>query len=175
MATEYGLWSQTAQSLLLIALPLGAMAGSTAGGIKLLRVMAVSSFAHREALKHLHPKLVRPVRVGNASLSDDVAGKVVGFLLLALVIFGGGSFAIAATGPDLITSFSASATALGNVGPGLGLLDHTGDFTVIPRAGRWIATLQMLLGRLEIYPVILALSVVTLRLPKRLLPRRRSR
>ena len=174
VATEYGLWSQTAQSLLLIALPLGAMAGSTAGGIKLLRVMAVSSFAHREALKHLHPKLVRPVRVGNASLSDDVAGKVVGFLLLALVIFGGGSFAIAATGPDLITSFSASATALGNVGPGLGLLDHTGDFTVIPRAGRWIATLQMLLGRLEIYPVILALSVVTLRLPKRLLPRRRG-
>ncbi|MGK0479803.1 MAG: trk system potassium uptake protein TrkH, partial [Ilumatobacter sp.] len=67
-----------------------------------------------------------------------------------------------------------SATALGNVGPGLGLLDHTGDFTVIPRAGRWIATLQMLLGRLEIYPVILALSVVTLRLPKRLLPRRRG-
>ncbi|MGK0312999.1 MAG: trk system potassium uptake protein TrkH, partial [Ilumatobacter sp.] len=79
VATEYGLWSQTAQSLLLIALPLGAMAGSTAGGIKLLRVMAVSSFAHREALKHLHPKLVRPVRVGSASLSDDVAGKVVGF------------------------------------------------------------------------------------------------
>ncbi|WP_394944407.1 TrkH family potassium uptake protein [uncultured Ilumatobacter sp.] len=175
VATEYGLWSQTAQSLLLIALPLGAMAGSTAGGIKLLRVMAVSSFAHREALKHLHPKLVRPVRVGNASLSDDVAGKVVGFLMLALVIFGGGSFAIAATGPDLITSFSASATALGNVGPGLGLLDHTGDFTVIPPTGRWIATLQMLLGRLEIYPVILALSVVTLRIPKRVLPRRRSR
>jgi trk system potassium uptake protein TrkH len=175
VATEYGLWSQTAQSLLLIALPLGAMAGSTAGGIKLLRVMAVSSFAHREALKHLHPKLVRPVRVGSASLSDDVAGKVVGFLLLALVIFGGGSFAIAATGPDLITSFSASATSLGNVGPGLGLLDHTGDFTVIPPAGRWIATLQMLLGRLEIYPVILALSVVTLRLPKRIFPRRGGR
>jgi trk system potassium uptake protein TrkH len=175
VATEYGLWSQTAQSLLLIALPLGAMAGSTAGGIKVLRVMAVSSFAHREALKHLHPKLVRPVRVGNASLSDDVAGKVVGFLLLALVIFGGGAFAIAATGPDMITSFSASATSLGNVGPGLGLLDHTGDFTVIPPAGRWLATLQMLLGRLEIYPVILALSVVTLRLPKRILPRRRNR
>ena len=104
---------------------LGAMAGSTAGGIKVLRIMAVSSFAHREALKHLHPKLVRPVRVGNAMLSDDVAGKVVGFLILALVIFGGGSFAIAATGPDLITSFSASATSLGNVGPGLGALDHS--------------------------------------------------
>ncbi len=174
VTTEYGLWSQTAQSLLLMALPLGAMAGSTAGGIKILRVMAVSSFAHREALKHLHPRLVRPVRVGNAMLSDQVAGKVVGFVLLALVIFGGGSIAIAATGPDLITSFSASATAFGNVGPGLGALDHTGDFLVIPREGRLIAILQMLLGRLEIYPVILALSVVTLRLPKAMLPRRRK-
>ena len=175
VTAEYGLWSQTAQSVLLIALPLGAMAGSTAGGIKILRIMAVSSFAHREALKHLHPRLVRPVRVGNAMLSDAVAGKVVGFLLLALVIFGGGAFAIAATGPDMITSFSASATSLGNVGPGLGALDHTGDFLVIPREGRVIAILQMLLGRLEIYPVILALSVVTLRLPKAMLPRRRKR
>ncbi len=166
VSSQYGLWSQAAQSILLIALPIGAMAGSTAGGVKILRVMAVASFAHREALRHLHPRLVRPVRVGNGILSDDVAGKVVGFLLLTLVIFGGGSFFIAATGPDLITSFSASATALGNVGPGLGDIDHTGDFLAIPRAGRAVAMAQMLLGRLEIYPVILALSVVTLRLPR---------
>jgi trk system potassium uptake protein TrkH len=166
VTTEYGLWSQTAQSVLLILLPIGAMAGSTAGGVKLMRVLAVASFAHREALRHLHPKLVRPVRVGNGMLTDDIAGKVVGFLLLALVIFGGGSFLIAATGPDMITSFSASATAFGNVGPGLGDLDHSGDFLAIPREGRWIAMGQMLLGRLEIYPVILALSVVTLRLPR---------
>jgi trk system potassium uptake protein TrkH len=166
VTTEYGLWSQTAQSLLLLVLPIGAMAGSTAGGVKILRVMAVSSFAHREALKHLHPRLVRPVRVGNGILADDVAGKVVGFLLLTLLIFGGGSFFIAATGPDMITSFSASATSLGNVGPGLGGLDHTGDFLVIPRLGRAIAMAQMLLGRLEVYPVILALSVVTLRIPR---------
>lgn len=165
VTAEYGLWSQAAQILLLMVFPIGAMAGSTAGGMKLLRVMAVASFAHREALRHLHPKLVRPVRVGSGILTDDVAGKVVGFVLLALVIFGGGSFFIAATGPDMITSFSASATALGNVGPGLGALDHTGDFLVIPPAGRWIAMVQMLLGRLEIYPVILALSVVTLRIP----------
>ena len=166
VTTDYGLWSQAAQALILILLPIGAMAGSTAGGVKVLRVMAVSSFAHREALRHLHPRLVRPVRVGRGILSDDVAGKVVGFMLMALVIFGGGSFLIAATGPDMITSFSASATSFGNVGPGLGELDHSGDFTVIPRPGRAIAMLQMLLGRLEIYPVILALSVVTLRLPR---------
>ncbi len=165
VTAEYGLWSQTAQLLLLVAMPIGAMAGSTAGGVKMVRVMAVASYAHREALRHLHPRLVRPVRVGNGILPDEVAGRVVGFMMLALAIFGGGAVAISATGPDMITSFSASATAFGNVGPGLGALDHTGDFLAIPRPGRWIAMGQMLLGRLEIYPVILALSVVTLRIP----------
>ena len=173
VTTEYGLWSQTAQLLLLVAMPIGAMAGSTAGGVKMVRVMAVASYAHREALRHLHPRLVRPVRVGNGILPDEVAGRVMGFTMLALAIFGGGAVAISATGPDMITSFSSSATAFGNVGPGLGALDHAGDFLAIPRAGRWIAMGQMLLGRLEIYPVILALSVVTLRIP-RVLRRRRS-
>ncbi|MEM8621081.1 MAG: TrkH family potassium uptake protein [Actinomycetota bacterium] len=165
VTTEYGMWSQTAQLFLLIAMPIGAMAGSTAGGVKVIRMMAVASFAHREALRHLHPKLVRPVRVGNGILTDAVARRVVGFMLLALAIFGGGAVLISMTGPDMITSFSSSATAFGNVGPGLGDLDHANDFLSIPRLGRVVAIGQMLLGRLEIYPVILALSVVTLRLP----------
>lgn len=175
VTTEYGLWSQTAQLLLLLAMPIGAMAGSTAGGVKMIRVMAVASFAHREALRHLHPRLVRPVRVGNGILPGDVAGRVMGFMVLALAVFGGGAVLISATGPDMITSFSSSATAFGNVGPGLGALDHANDFLSIPPPGRWIAMGQMLLGRLEIYPVILALSVVTLRIPKALHPRLRSR
>jgi trk system potassium uptake protein TrkH len=175
VTNEYGLWSQTAQSLLLVAMPIGAMAGSTAGGVKVLRTMAVASFAHREALRHLHPRLVRPVRVGNAILPDEVAGKVVGFLLLSLAVFGGGAVLIGMTGPDMITSFSSSATAFGNVGPGLGALDHANDFLSIPRLGRIVAMVQMLLGRLEIYPVILALSVITLRIPRALHPRRRTR
>jgi trk system potassium uptake protein TrkH len=74
----------------------------------------------------------------------------------------------------MITSFSSSATAFGNVGPGLGSLDHANDFLSIPAPARAIAMVQMLLGRLEIYPVILALSVVTLRIPRALRPRRRD-
>lgn len=174
VVTEYGLWSQTVQLLLLLAMPIGAMAGSTAGGMKLVRAMAVASFAHREALRHLHPRLVRPVRVGTGLLPDDVARRVLGFTILALAIVGGGAFVISATGPDMITSFSSSATAFGNVGPGLGALDHANDFLSIPPLGRWVAMVQMILGRLEIYPVILALSVITLRIPKALHPGQRS-
>ena len=144
-------------------LPIGAMAGSTAGGVKLVRVLAIASYAHREALRHLHPKLVRPVRVGGGLMPDRPADKVGGFLVLALAAFGGGAMLIALTGPDIVTSFSAAATAFGNVGPGLGDVGPTNDFLALPRFARWVTMGQMLLGRLEIYPVILALSVVTLR------------
>ena len=102
----------------MLLLPIGAMAGSTAGGVKLIRVLAVASYAHREALRHLHPRLVRPVRVGGAIVPDRTANKIVGFLMLALATFGGGAMVIALTGPDIVTSFSAAATAFGNVGPG---------------------------------------------------------
>jgi len=160
---DFGSWSDAAQALIIILLPIGAMAGSTAGGVKLVRVLAVASYAHREALRHLHPRLVRPVRVGGGIVPDRTANKIVGFLVLALATFGGGAIVIALTGPDIVTSFSAAATAFGNVGPGLGAVGPTNDFLELPRVARWVTMGQMLLGRLEIYPVILALSVVTLR------------
>lgn len=160
---DFGAWSDAAKAMILILLPIGAMAGSTAGGVKLVRVLAIASYAHREALRHLHPKLVRPIRVGGGIMPDRTANKVVGFLVLALATFGGGALLIALTGPDIITSFSAAATAFGNVGPGLGDVGPTNDFLELPRFARWVTMGQMLLGRLEIYPVILALSVVTLR------------
>ena len=160
---DFGAWSEAAQTVIIILLPIGAMAGSTAGGVKMIRVLAIASYTHREALRHLHPRLVRPVRVGGGIMPDAIANKIVGFLALALAIFGGGALLIAFTGPDMITSFSAAATAFGNVGPGLGEVGPTHDFLELPRFARWVTMCQMLLGRLEIYPVILALSVVTLR------------
>ena len=167
--TDFGLWSQGSQTMLLLLMPLGAMAGSTAGGVKMLRVLAVASFAHREALRQLHPRLVRPVRVGGAILPDRVANRVTAFMVLALAVFGGGALLIAMTGPDMITSFSAAATSFGNVGPGLGAVGPTSDFLVLSRFARLVTMAQMLLGRLEIYPVILSLSFIVLR------PRRHTR
>jgi trk system potassium uptake protein TrkH len=150
-----GEWSDAAKAILLILMPLGAMAGSTAGGVKMIRILAVASFAHRAALTQLHQRLVRPVRIGSTVLENDVANQVVGHLILSLAAFGGGSVLIALTGPDLVTAFSASATSFGNVGPGLG--DIGSDFLAIPAFGRLVAIVNMLLGRLEIYPILLAM------------------
>jgi trk system potassium uptake protein len=160
---DFGEWSQGAQVIIILLLPFGAMAGSTAGGIKFVRILAVASYAHRAALRHLHPRLVRPVRVGDRTLPDDIAQRIVGYMIMALAVFGGGAVLIALTGPDLTTSFSAAASSFGNVGPGLGDIDPSGDYRNLPAAARAVTMAQMLLGRLEIYPVILALSVVTLR------------
>jgi len=160
---DFGEWTQAAQVVIVLLLPFGAMAGSTAGGIKFIRILAVASYAHRSALRHLHPRLVRPVRVGQITLPDDVVQRIVGFMIMALAVFGGGAILIALTGPDMMTSFSAAASGFGNVGPGVGAIDPSGDYLNLPASARVVVVAQMLLGRLEIYPVILACSVVTLR------------
>ncbi|MEM7339695.1 MAG: TrkH family potassium uptake protein [Actinomycetota bacterium] len=165
---DYTQWSQAAQAVILVLIPLGAMAGSTAGGVKMIRVLAIASFAHRETMRQLHPRLVRPVRIGNLVLDDRVANKVVGFFVLALAAFGGSGILIALTGADLITAFSAAATLFGNVGPGLGDVGPTEDFRNLARPARWVGIGAMLLGRLEIYPILLALMALPLGPVKRL-------
>lgn len=152
-----GAWKPPAQAVLLILMPVGAMAGSTAGGVKLVRVLAVASLAHRETLAQLHQKLIRPVRVGHTLIDDRVVNRVVGFLVLVLAAFGGGGLLIALTGEDVVTAFSASATTFGNVGPGLGDVGPRSDFAGLAVFARLVCIANMLLGRLEIYPVLLAL------------------
>jgi trk system potassium uptake protein TrkH len=163
-------WEPAAQGILLLLMPLGAMAGSTSGGVKLVRILAVASFAHRETLRQLHPRLVRPVRIGKASIDGAVTNRIIGFLMLSLAAFGLTAFLILVSLPrgnenNILTAMSAAATSVGNVGPGLG--DIGSSFTAIPRSGRAVAMVAMLLGRLEIYPVLLALSALPL-LPRRL-------
>jgi trk system potassium uptake protein len=134
---DFGAWSDGAQIVIMLLMPIGAMAGSTAGGVKVVRVLAVASYAHRAALRQLHPRLVRPVRIGRSTVSEEVAARIVGFLVMALVVFGGGALLIALTGVDMITSFSAAASSFGNVGPGLGEVGPTSDYLTCRGPPAW--------------------------------------
>ncbi len=154
---DFNLWGDAAKAVILLLMPLGGMAGSTAGGVKMIRLLAVGSFARREALRQLHPQIVRPVRIGSTTLSDAIAFRVLGFLVLALSIFGAAAMLIAISGADMVTAFSAAATSLGNVGPGLDAIGPTEDFRNLPTAALPVVFVTMILGRLEIYPVVLAL------------------
>jgi trk system potassium uptake protein TrkH len=164
---DFGLWSQASQAIILVMMLVGAMAGSTAGGVKMIRILAVASYAHRETLKHLHPRVSRPVRIGDVTLEDRVANKVLAFFVLAVAAFGGTGLVIALTGEDLVTAFSAAATFFGNVGPGLGEVGPANDFLNIGTVARLVGTVAMLLGRLEIYPILLALVALPHRAPRR--------
>ncbi len=167
---DYEQWSEAAQVILLFLMPVGAMAGSTAGGVKFIRVLSVASYSWREIRRQLHPRLVRPIRVGDSIVEEEIAARVNGFLILALAIFGSGVVAIALTGEDLWTSMSASATAFGNVGPGMSELGPTDDMRNLSALARVVVMGEMLLGRLEIYPILLAFAAA----PRRLHVRRRA-
>lgn len=160
--TGYGLldftqWAVAPQTLLLIMMAMGAMAGSTAGGFKVIRVLGIMRFARRELLRALHPELVRPVRVGRSILEERVVNRIMGFFVMFLGTILAATVTIAAFEVDLVTALSAAVSSIGNVGPGLGELG-SGNYTNVDTGADMAAAATMLLGRLEIYPVLLAVA-----------------
>jgi trk system potassium uptake protein TrkH len=158
--TDYDLWVPAVKVLLLALMALGAMAGSTSGGLKVIRLVTVVQFARRELQRALHPRLVRPVRVGKQPLDEEIVSRVMGFTMLFLAVILGATMLVAASGADVVTSLSAVATSIGNIGPGLGAVGPTHNFLSLDPAGRGVLMAVMLLGRLELFPLILAFAAV---------------
>jgi len=136
---------------------LGASAGSTGGGMKCLRVMLCIKYCYKELFSLIHPRAVSQIKLGGKSVSDDVMRSVLGFLVLYMGLFALSSVLLAGMGVDFVTSFSAVAAAIGNIGPGFGLVGPLDNYALIPYAGKWLLMCCMLLGRLEIYTVIILL------------------
>lgn len=151
---DYELWPALPQCLLLFCMFLGASAGSTGGGMKCMRIMVLIKHGYRELLRLIHPRAVTPVKLGRRIVPDDVIKSVWGFFIIYLGLFILASFLLAAMHVDVITSFAAVAACIGNIGPGLGSVGPTENYSHMPALGKWLLTLCMLLGRLEIYTVI---------------------
>lgn len=154
--SNYDLWVPAIKVLLLVLMALGAMAGSTSGGLKVIRLVTVIGFARREVRRALHPRLVRPVRVGRDAVGEEIASRVMGFTMLFLAVILGATILVAATGSTIVTSLSAVATSIGNIGPGLDGVGPTRNFLGLAPAGRGVTMVVMLLGRLELFPLLLA-------------------
>ncbi len=152
---DYELWPGTSQLILLLCMFLGASAGSTGGGMKVLRVMVAFKYCYRELFLLVHPRAVSRIKVGGKAVSEDVIRSVLGFLALYVGLFAVGVVLVAATGVDFDTSIGAVAATLGNIGPGFGTVGPAENFAHIPDAGKWILIWLMLLGRLEIYTLII--------------------
>lgn len=168
---DYGTWAPSVQLLLVFAMGLGGMAGSTTGGFKVFRLLTVLSQGRRQVFAHLHPHAVPVVRFGRQIVPTELASRVTGFFAAFMAIGAGATLLVAAFGADIQTSISSVAQALGNVGPGLGDVGPTTDFLGLSAGGRAVVMLAMLVGRLEVFPILLGFVGVARfvgdRLPRR--------
>lgn len=158
---DYELWSFTAQFVLFSLMFIGACAGSTGGGMKVMRIHLLIKFVLREITRLVHPRAVVPVRMAGVAVDRDVVANVLGFFVLFMLSFAGGVFVVSELGMDMPTSFGAVAATLGNIGPGLGAVGPTDNYSDVPTAGKWVLSMLMLMGRLEIYTVIVLLAPST--------------
>lgn len=152
---NYVLWNPGLQVMLLLLMILGGSSGSTAGGAKIFRVYVGVKHAIRSIQRVRHPRMVKPLRLGEVVLSHSIERKVIGYLTVFAAITLAGTVALAATGLALVESISAVITAMSGVGPGLGALGPTESFLAVPRLGRLILCALMLIGRLELFAMLL--------------------
>ena len=152
---DYELWVPLPQALLLLLMFLGGCAGSTGGGIKCMRIMLLMKAAYQELYRLIHPRAVVKVKMGGKPVPNDVVSSVLGFFMLFMGLFILSSFALAAMGVDVVTAFAATVACIGNIGPGLGQVGPTDNYAGIPWLGKWLLTFCMLLGRLEVYTIII--------------------
>ncbi|MDQ0511953.1 TrkH family potassium uptake protein [Ancylobacter amanitiformis] len=155
VATDYTHWGPPTEALYFILLFLGACTGSTAGGMKTFRIAILGSALAQHLKRIIYPNGVFPVRYGGQPIGDDVVASVLSFAFLYLSSFMLIAIAINALGFDLITAFSASITALANVGPGLGtVVGPAQNFAGLPDHVIWLLSFGMLMGRLELFTVL---------------------
>ena len=134
----------------------GGCAGSTAGGMKIIRVILLYKQGRREIEQLIHPKALIPIKLGGRPVPDQVIDAVWGFFALYILSYVLLSLAMTATGVDLVTAFSAVTACLNNLGPGLGTVAE--NYAEISVAGKWILAGSMLLGRLEIFTLLVLLT-----------------
>ena len=155
VTADYDTWPAFSKSVLLILMFIGGCAGSTGGAIKNIRVLLLLKQAYREFRKLIHPQAVTPIRLGDKVVSEDVMRNITGFFFLYIFVFVISSFIMTILGLDIVSAMASVAATLGNVGPGLGLVGPVQSYAVIPPLGKIVLTLCMLLGRLEIYTVLI--------------------
>jgi len=131
----------------------GASAGSTSGGMKIVRIVLLMKNGLLEFKRRLHPNAVVQVQLNGRSVPSRIIYNVMAFFFTYLFFFVSGSLFLAFIGVDFITSISAVATSITNVGPGLAGVGPTENFANLPTSGKWMLSFLMLLGRLEIFTI----------------------
>jgi trk system potassium uptake protein TrkH len=153
--TDFNLWPIFAPMWMLLLSCLTVSSGSTGGGIKMVRTMILFKQAGREFLQLLHPAIVNPLKIGSSLIANNIVFSVLGFIFLYFMSVATLTFLLLLSGLDFISAFSAIIACINNAGPGLGVVGPASNFGVLTDFQTWICTFAMLLGRLEIFTVLI--------------------
>ena len=159
-STDFGLWRPALQILVVGLMFLGGMAGSTAGGIKTFRIGVLGKAAFADIRRLVHPRAVLVTRFGGQTVTEPVVEAVQSFFLFYMFLFMSSTFLVVfidanlAEGLDLVTATSAVAASIGNIGPGLGDVGPAANYAGLPGLVKWLLSGLMIVGRLEIFPVL---------------------
>ncbi len=155
VTADYTNWAPLLTVIFFMLMFVGASAGSTAGGVKVVRHVILLKNSIMELRRQIHPAAVLPVRLNKKAVSSDITFNIMAFMIIYFMVFAFGSILISALGYDFNTSVGAVATCLGNIGPGFGKVGPMDNFAFISIPGKWILSFLMLLGRLELFTVLI--------------------
>ena len=157
---NYNLWGSFGSVIMIIIMFIGGCAGSTTGGIKIFRLQLLFRGAKTQIKKLTQPHGVFITTFNGRSVTEDTYNSIMGFFFIYILIFILASIALSLFNLDFLTSFSAAASAISNVGPGLGnVIGPASNYSSLPNGAKWILSLTMLVGRLELFTFLVILSV----------------
>ncbi|MEM9327110.1 MAG: potassium transporter TrkG [Bacteroidota bacterium] len=152
---DYTAWTSFLTLFFFIMMFFGASAGSTAGGVKIVRHIILIKNSILELKRQVHPAAVIPVRFNGKAVTQDITFNILAFIMIYISIFAFGSIIMGILGLDFMTAIGSVATCLGNIGPGVGSVGPVDNFAHLPAAGKWFLAFLMLLGRLELFTVLI--------------------
>ncbi|MCG9972174.1 TrkH family potassium uptake protein [Christiangramia crocea] len=158
VTADYTMWTPFLTILFFGLFFLGGSAGSTAGGVKVMRHLIMIKNGLIEFKRTLHPNAILPVRFNGKSISKEIVFNILGFFILYMLAFIIGAVVLAALGLDFETAIGGAASSLGNIGPAFGGLSPVNNFDMLPDFGKWWCSFLMLIGRLELFTVLIILT-----------------
>ncbi len=153
-------WAPLLVGIIFLLMFVGGSSGSTAGGVKVIRILMVIKNTYAELKRIMHPKAVIPTKISGKGIPQQIINNVLAFIVIYVLIFFIGFISMSVLGLDMDSAMGAVATSLGNIGPGLGIVGPVDNFATVPAIGKWILSALMLLGRLELFTVIIVFTPV---------------
>lgn len=160
---DYDAWPTLARSVLVMVMFIGGCAGSTAGGLKCSRVLLLSRCAQRSLSRVLHPRAVKVVKLDGKAVDEDTLATLSAFFTLFFLTLGAVALVVSLDGFSTTTTFSAVLACLSNIGPGLDMVGPAGNFSAFSALSKLVLSFAMLVGRLEIFPILILLHPATWR------------